>query len=76
MGDGGAFDFHYIKDDGGQKNIFSDFLRLMLSEIETAHVLPPRACAISFWIPFINLVYSLQRNNGANSICPVSSKRG
>lgn len=76
MGDGGAFDFHYIKDDGGQKNIFSDFLRLMLSEIETAHVLPPRACAISFWIPFINLVYSLQLNNGANSICPVSSKRG
>ena len=44
MGDGGAFDFHYIKDDGGQKNIFSDFLRLMLSEIETAHVAATRLC--------------------------------
>ena len=43
-GDGGAFDFHYIKDDGGQKNIFSDFLRLMLSEIETAHVAATRLC--------------------------------
>ena len=36
--------FHYIKDDGGQKNIFSDFLRLMLSEIETAHVAATRLC--------------------------------
>ena len=54
-GDGGAFDFHYIKDDGGQK-IDCDFLRLMLSEIETARV---AARAISFRIPFINLVYSV-----------------
>ena len=65
-GDGGAFDFHYIKDDGGQKIDW-------LSPFDVVRNRNSTCCRPPSHLGFRSLIwFTLCRlNNGANSICPV-----